>query len=76
MGKRKPPAPRGYDPGGFRFPGSGPFKQQRERFDGDADIKDARGIQPILVGSVDSNPGMAAAAVLGLISRFSRRRHG
>ncbi len=33
MGKRKPPAPRGYDPGGFRFPGSTPFFQPTERFD-------------------------------------------
>lgn len=27
MGKRKHPAPRGYDPGGFRFPGATPFKE-------------------------------------------------
>lgn len=33
MGKRKPPAPRGYDPGGFRFPGATPFFNPTERFD-------------------------------------------
>lgn len=74
MAKHKHPAPRGYDPGGFRFPGSGPFKRARERFDPDA-ITDARGIQPIVSGSVDDAPLMAATA-LAVVARMSRRRRG
>lgn len=75
MGKRKHPAPRGYNPGGFRFPGSGQFVRPRERFDSDA-ITDARGIQPIVSGHVDDGALMAATA-LAVVARMSgRRRRG
>lgn len=33
MGKRRPPAPRGYDPGGFRFPGRGAWYERPSRND-------------------------------------------
>jgi hypothetical protein len=68
VGKRKAPAPRGYNPGGFRFPQRGAFYETPSRFAG------VTGPAPV---SVSSGADVSLLSVLSVATlAAARRRRG
>lgn len=72
MGKRKPPMPRGYDPGGFRFPGRGPFIEQAHPYAAERlELRPEHGVA--LVGD---GARLLVVGAMAVAAPAGRRRHG
>lgn len=72
MGKRKHPMPRGYDPGGFRFPGRTFAVEQPHPYAAErVELRPHHGVA--LVGN---ESGLLVAGAMAIAALAARRRRG